>query len=371
MPVVSSLSSPLARRFACLATGLSGGGIPSLSEALRRLGYVQLDPLNVCGRMHDLILRNRVANYGEGDLLRFLHSPQRPGFEYFLPDTGVLVAHELAAWPFCLRRMRTRRTGSRYYGRLSADEERIAADILSEIRLRGSRMSDDFDHHGRAETAWGSHGRAAKTVLEKLFAHGRVLISERRAFRRVYDLPERVLPARVLAAKEPDEDETLRWSALLRLRQRRLVSLRRGEFERVEDLVLPVRLETSGPTLYLLREDEPLLERLRAEPQDAPGEPLLLAPLDPVIYDRKLTERLWNFAYTWEVYTPAAKRQRGYYALPVLSGLELVGHVEPRADRKAGRLELISRRLRRGHSAAAALKRFGAFLGLKGSKRKR
>lgn len=340
----------------------------SLPEVLNRLGYVQLDPLNICGRMHDLILRNRVAGYREGDLLRFLHSPERPGFEYFLPDTGVLVAHERSAWPFCLRRMKTRRAGSRYYGRLSAEEARIAESILAEMKERGPLMSDDLDHHGRAQTAWGSHGRAAKTVLEKLFAHGRVLITERRVFRRVYDLPERVLPPKVLASREPDEDATLRWSTLLRLRQRRLVALRRGELERVEDLVLPARVE-SGPTLYLLREDAGLLETVASAPQEHDAEPLLLAPLDPLIYDRKLTQRLWNFSYTWEVYTPAAKRTRGYYALPVLSGFELVGHVEPRAERERGRLALISRKLRRGHSTVAALKKLGAFLGLKGAKR--
>jgi uncharacterized protein len=364
-----SLSSAAARRFACLATGLGGARFASLSGVLEGLGYVQLDPLNICGRMHDLILRNRLEGYREGDLLRFVHSEERPGFEYFLPDTGVLVAYERSAWPFCLRRMKTRREGSRYYGRLSREEERIAADILSEMKTRGRLMSDDLDHHGRAQTAWGSHGRAAKTVLDKLFAHGHVLITERRGFRRVYDLPERVLPAKVLAAKERSEEDTRRWTALLRLRQRRLAILRRGEFDLVEDAVMPVRLET-GHLLYILREDAPLLEQAASGAEGHAFEPLLLAPLDPIIYDRKLTDRLWDFSYTWEVYTPAAKRLRGYYALPVLSGLELVGHVEPRANREAGRLELISRKLRRGHSTIAALKRLGVFLGLKGAKRK-
>lgn len=363
-----SLSSAAARRFVCVATGLGDASFASLDEAMERLGYVQLDPLNVCGRMHDLILRNRVAGYGEGDLLRFLHAPERPGFEYFLPDTGVLVAYRRSAWPFCLRRMRTRRTESRYYGRLTRGEERLAGEILAEIAARGPLMSDDFDHQGRAQTAWGSHGRAAKTVLEKLFVHGRVLISERRGFRRVYDLPERVLPAEVLAAKEPGEQETLRWAVLLRLRQRRLCSLGRADLARVEDAVLPVRLENDS-LLYALKEDAELLERSAEASSSVDGGALLLAPLDPVIYDRKLTRLLWDFSYTWEVYTPAAKRVRGYYALPVLSRLELVGHVEPRAERGLGRLELVSRRLRRGHSAVEALKKLGAFLGLKGARR--
>ena len=94
--------------------------------------------------------------------------------------------------------------------------------------------------------------------------------------------------------------------------------------------------------------------------------PRLLAPLDPLIYDRRVTQQLWRFDYTWEVYTPAHKRVRGYYALPVLAGTELVGHVDPKADRPARRLRIISRRVRRGHAVAAAVRELVIFLGLRG-----
>jgi hypothetical protein len=90
-----------------------------------------------------------------------------------------------------------------------------------------------------------------------------------------------------------------------------------------------------------------------------------LAPLDPLIYDRRVTARLWGFDYTWEVYTPPAKRVRGYYALPVLAGTEIVGHVDPKADRAAGRLRVVSRRLRRGHRVATAVTELAGFLGLR------
>ena len=86
----------------------------------------------------------------------------------------------------------------------------------------------------------------------------------------------------------------------------------------------------------------------------------------PVVYDRRVAERLWGFDYAWEVYTPPAKRQRGYYALPVLAGTELVGHVDPKADREAGRLRVLSRRVRRGCRVAPAVKALAAFLGLNG-----
>ena len=373
-----------ARRFLRRALGLETP-FPDVATALAHLGYVQIDPLNVCGRMHDLILRNRVAGYREGDLLRFLHggdnsepktqnpkpSPAatRAAFEHYLPGAGVLVAFPRAAWPYLLPHMRQRRIRARgYAGRLTPAEERLAQQILAEIAARGPLMPDEIVHDGRATTAWGTNGRATKIVLEKLFVHGRVLISARRNFRRVYDLPERVLPGAILADAEPTPpDDAERWLVLTRLRQRRLVALKKAELPLVEDHVQPLKVD-GCPLLYCLREDAGLLDELSTlNPQlsTSATEPRLLAPLDPLIYDRRLTQRLWDFDYTWEVYTPAHKRTRGYYALPVLAGDELVGHVDPKADRERRRLVVVSRRLRRGHKAAAAVRELAQFLGLR------
>ena len=93
--------------------------------------------------------------------------------------------------------------------------------------------------------------------------------------------------------------------------------------------------------------------------------PALLAPLDPLIYDRRVTAALWNFDYTWEVYTPEHKRQRGYYALPVLAGTELVGHVDSKADRAKKKLRVVSRSVRRGHRVAPAIDELARWLGLR------
>jgi hypothetical protein len=84
-----------------------------------------------------------------------------------------------------------------------------------------------------------------------------------------------------------------------------------------------------------------------------------------LIYDRRLTRQLWGYDYTWEVYTPPAKRLRGYYALPVLAGLELVGHIDPKADRERKKLVVVSRSVRRGHRATPAVRELAGFLGLK------
>ncbi len=341
----------------------------STGEALAHLGYVQIDPINVCGRMHDLILRNRVAGYREGDLLRLLHDrpPPRAAFEHYLPSAGVLAALPVEAWPHLQAHMRHRRTRpGGYGGRLSAAEAKLGDRILGEIARRGPLGSSDIDHSSRATTAWGSHARMVKVVLEKLLFHGRVLIARRAGFRRIYDLPERVLPPAVLAAPEPVAEETARWLILQRLRQRRLAPLSRREAAVVGDAVQAVAVD-GCPPLACLQDDVPLLAAATA-PEAAPPAPppvRLLAPLDPLIYHRRLTHCLWDFDYTWEAYTPAARRRRGYYALPVLAGFELVGHVHPQADRDGGRLRILSRGVRRGHAVAPAVRDLARFLGLR------
>jgi hypothetical protein len=228
-------------------------------------------------------------------------------------------------------------------------------------------MSDEIEHEGTSLTAWGTPGRLVKNVLEILFVQGRVLITRRRNFRRVYDLPERVLPPHVLNAPPADPHEVARWITLTRLRQRRLVTLKREDRKLVADAVQPVAVE-GCPPLYCLREDAPLLAAAEVENQGSDRENhdvRLLAPLDPLIYDRRVTSKLWNFDYTWEVYTPSPKRVRGYYALPVLVGTEIIGHVDPKADRLNRKLVVVSRRIRRGHKVAGAVRELAGWLGLR------
>ncbi|MEO7413541.1 MAG: crosslink repair DNA glycosylase YcaQ family protein [Opitutaceae bacterium] len=369
------ISARVARVFLRRVHGLDDR-FADVGSALRHHGYVQIDPINICGRMHDLILRNRVTGYAEGDLGRHLHgdglaavTTARRAFEHHLPDTHVLVAFPLEAWPHLLAAFRHRaKSAGAWSGRLTPRERELAPRILAEIAARGPISSDQIDDDRRGRRVWGTT-TLAKATLQKLFFHGRVLIARRNGIRRLYDLPERVLPADVLALPELPVTDTARWLAVLKLRQRRLALLKRQELALVADLVQPVTLETSdGIKLHCLRDDVAILEACRAGSANLRAAPLpealLLAPLDPLIYDRRVTRDVWNFDYTWEAYTPAHKRVRGHYALPVLSGTEIVGHVEPKADRVARKLVIASRRLRRGYSSAPALKALAGWLGL-------
>lgn len=375
MPAVLEITPLTARRFMRRALLLDHPA-PDVGAALAHHGYIQIDPINVCGRMHDLILRNRVAGYREGDLMRHVHGgdtpltvTQRRAFEHHLPSNGILVVFTPDAWPHLLAvmRARTKRAGA-WSGRLTPREKELAPRIFAALAEKGPIGPEVIDDDRRARRFWGS-ATLAKSTMQKLFFHGRLLIAQRASGRRLYDLPERVLPASVLAATEPAADATARWETILKLRQRRLAWLKKNELPLVEDLVHPVRI-AGGPLLHCLREDLPLFDSVTRpttlnSQRSTPDAPLLLAPLDPLIYDRRVTQQVWDFDYTWEVYTPPAKRVRGYYALPVLAGHDLVGHVDPKADRPLRKLRVVSRSLRRGHKAADAVRDLARFLGLR------
>lgn len=343
------------------ATGLEGA-FADVAAALQHLGFVQIDPINVCGRMQDHILRHRVRGYREQDLMRHLHHEGlREAFEHHLPDSSNLAALPLDAWPHLHSAMRAReRSDSTWSGKLTATERKLATRVLARIAEEGPLCSQDIESTRKAKNhAWDST-TLAKSTLQKLFFHGRVLIARRDGLRRYYDLPEKVLPAAVLNAPLPTSEETARWLALLKLRQRRLALLKAAELRVIADEVVSVALEGSKPRLHLQRSDLPLLDE-SSEAQDAPK---LIAPLDPIIYDRRLTESLWDFHYRWEVYVPLQKRVRGYYALPLLHRGEFIGHADVKADREARQLQVLSQQPVRSAAAKKAVASLATFLGM-------
>ena len=371
MSAIIEVSPAAARRFLRRAL-LIDQPAPDITTALAHHAYIQIDPINITGRMHDLILRNRVISYREGDLMRHLHGKaqpllarQRTAFEHHLPSTGILAAFPLEAWPHLLTANASRsRRVSAWSGQLTASERTLSKHILEEISSRGPLRSANFEDDRRAShQVWGTM-RLVKSAMQKLFFHGQLLIAGRTADNhRLYDLPERVLPKAILNAAAPPPNDTARWSIVTTLRQRRLVLLKKKDLPLVEDLVQAIKIE-GCPLLYCLRSDLPCFE-LSPTDRDQTTPLHLLAPLDPLIYDRRVTSALWKFDYTWEVYTPPAKRQRGYYALPILAGTELIGHVDPKADREAKKLRIISRRISRGHQIAPTIKTLADWLGLK------
>lgn len=361
-----TVSNLAARRFMRIATGLDKG-FSNIETALNHLGFVQIDPINVCGRIQDHILRNRVTGYQQGDLEQHLHRPadQRTAFEHHLPDSHNLAALPLDTWPHLQRTMQSRTlSDSTWSGKLTPAERKLSKEILTRMAAEGSLCSQDIKSGRKTKThAWDT-ASLAKSTLQKLFFHGQILISHREKNRRYYDLAEHVLPSSILNTAIPSEAETTRWLALLKLRQRRLAVLKAAELHSAEDLVTSVSVKnSSSPRLHALTSDSELLDRA-ASTNKAPSKPLLLAPLDPVIYDRRVTETLWNFDYRWEVYVPPQKRRRGYYALPLMHGHRFIGHADLKADRSTNTLQVISQQSTNTNHARIAIQSLATFLGL-------
>jgi hypothetical protein len=367
------LSAAGARRFLVNAFGLQRPqALPDVETALDRLEFVQMDSINVCGRIHDLILWSRVAGYRPEMLHALLYEPPRRAFEYYFPNLCVLPLRD---YPYFVRGMKARAQTADGWRGLLPDEVPIAERLLARMDAEGPlRTRAGGTDDGHTTSGWGTRTTVAARVLEKLWHHGRLSTARRENFERYFDRTERLLPeaAALHAAADADlpaEADERAYRVRKRLRARRLFRPRREEAAALEPgELIRVLIENGRRPWYALAEDVPRLRAAEASPVS--DEANLLAPLDPLVYDRERTRDVFGFDYTWEVYTPAAKRRWGYYVLPVLWGDRLAARVDPKIDRKGGILMLQSLALEPGVDAdalarplAARLAAFARFLG--------
>jgi uncharacterized protein YcaQ len=345
-----SISARDARRIALAAQGFGGRrtaapGRRHLLGIVARLGAVQIDSVNVLSRAHYLPFLSRLGLY-DRDLLDRLAWGKRPRtvFEYWAHEACLLPVelHTLFRW----RMARAAAGVGTWAGiaRFARERPDYIAAALAEIRDRGPLAASDLSAAGRSGGSWWGWSDG-KRAVEYLFWAGLLTTSGRRgSFERVYDLPERVLPSAVLNAPTPVEADARR--ELLRIAAGALGIATEGDLKRyfrlsgddiptlVNELVdagdlVPVRIEGWTAPAYRAR-DAAVRRMVRAA--------TLLSPFDPLVWERDRAERLFGFRYRIEIYTPAHKRQHGYYVLPVLSGDRFVARVDLKADRAMRRL---------------------------------
>lgn len=343
------LSASDARRIALAAQGF-GPARPKvinhghLRRTIERLGLHQIDSVNVLARAHYLPAFSRLGSYDRSLLDRAAWGPngERRLFEYWAHEASLLPLsiHPLLRW----RMARADRGEAGYQGlRVFAGERRAEAmRVLDRIRAEGPLAASDFE---RSRSGWWEWSDS-KRMLEWLFWAGHITTATRRpSFERVYDLPERVIPSEILSLPTPEEAEALRRLVDISARalgvatvgelrdyfRLRPVDAKRAVAELVEaGTLVPVRVP-GWPPAYVHRE----ARRPRRIVARA-----LLAPFDPLVWERARTERLFGFRYRIEIYTPVVKRQHGYYVLPFLLDERLVGRVDLKADRKASTLRV-------------------------------
>ncbi len=343
----------MARRIAIAAQGLAEPRPVAPFErrhvrsVLAKIAMLQIDSVSVLARAHYLPLFSRLGPYPRALLDDAAWGPRpRALFEYWAHEASLLPVR---LQPLLRWRMERAANFEGCYGELATfarDRSDFVESVRREIAARGPLVSSDLEGPRGVGGWWGWSD--AKRALEFLFWSGHVTAATRRGFERVYDLPERVLPAAVLATPTPAPADAHR--ELLRLAASALgvatASDLRDYFRldiadakpRLAELVeagelREVTVEGWGKPAYLY----PAARRPRRVEARA-----LLAPFDPLIWERPRAERLFGFRYRLEIYTPAAKRLHGYYVLPFLLGDRLVARVDLKSDRAGNALLVLA-----------------------------
>jgi uncharacterized protein len=341
------LSLAEARRLALAAQMSPGAERPrspirasALLKAVDRLALLQIDSVNVLSRAHYLPLFSRLGPYDRSILDDLTYSARkRRLFEYWAHEASFLP---MRFFPLLRWRMDDAKRGIGIYGSLrefSRDQPDYISAVYHQIRSRGPLSARDLDDAGRRMPGWWGWS-PGKIALEYLFWTGAVTAATRRNFERLYDLTERVIPAEIFNAPPPGRAEAIRqlvqnsaralgvatFSDLRDYFRLPLDDAKRAVAELVEDKKLqPVSVETWRQPAYVGAEV--------TLPRKTPIGASLLSPFDPLVWERHRTERLFNFSYRLEIYTPASKRRYGYYVLPFLEGDRLTARVCLKADR--------------------------------------
>lgn len=325
-----SLSADEARRIALRAQGFLGtpdrrAGVPGL---LRQLGAVQLDTISVLARSHELVPYARLGAVGRPAVEAAYWANgngSAVAFEYWAHAACVLPVEE---WPyFAFRRRAFRRRGWRWH----RVPERACADVVARLRAEGPLTATELGGAKNGGPWWDWSD--TKIAVEWLLDIGEAVCVERRGWKRVYDLPERALPASVLRA-EPSDQECLR--RLVELAGRALGVGTRADLadyyrlkgEQVDAVIdetclIPVTVEGWRGPAWAHPDALASLDR-RGRHRTT-----LLSPFDSLIWERRRTERLFGFTHRLEAYVPKEQRRHGYFAMPLLAGGRLLGRVDP------------------------------------------
>lgn len=358
-----SISSLTARRFILGRQALWPGrrflGRAGVSQALQACEALQLDPLNVVARSHDIALWGRVLDYRPEYLYQAAYE-EREFFDY----GGGLFMYPMAELPYWRPAMSRIWEHPRWAG-LESDHPGVLNQVMEALRERGPLGNRDFDGNRRVTSYRGRKDTAL--ALFALWLAGEIMIHHRRGFDRYYDLRERIAPPGLGWAATDQQAEAYfahksiaflglvrekRWAAnLAGYLDRRLesnVAAQNLSMLYEQKVITPVNLEGSKERWIALSSDLPLLAELESGKipsawapagPDTLEEVTFLAPLE-IVSARGRAKQLFDFEYVWEVYKPVEQRRWGYYTLPVLFGDDLVARIDPRLDRKTGTLEL-------------------------------
>jgi len=354
-------------------------GKAGLQDFIQHVGAIQFDPLNVVGRNPDLVLQSRIEGYRPEMLEELLYTDRQ-----LLDGWDKMAAiYSVSDWPYFNRHrdyvfqryihsdesplrvaMQVKAAVSerdvpetlleQQNNALGLTWEQVQKSVLDAIRERGPLSSNDLKDNTTIDWSWGKPTRLSKAVMETLYDTGELIIHHRSGTRRYFDLAERHIPVKIYELPDPNssDEQYQDWHVLRRIGGIGLAHPRSSEYwlgildvksaQRqaaltrlvVRGQLLAVSVEgLEDQTFFMRTIDLPVLESIQAGVPIKP-KAAIIAPLDNLVWDRQLTRWIFDFDYIWEVYKPKAKRQYGYYVLPVIYGDRFVARFDPSFDKQ-------------------------------------
>ncbi len=325
----------------------------TLQALIERLGFVQVDTINVLERAHDLTLFSRLDDYRPEHLKKLLES-KRSLFEGFTHDASAVPTAYFHHWKprFARDRVRFQAHAWWQYHFRGTDGAQVVEGVKARIEREGPLKSSDFEHPEKRGPWWG--WKPQKAALDFLWRSGELMVPRREGFQKVYDLTERVLPDHH-ALPCPDADEHLEWACstaserLWVFTPKELAdfwnSIEATEAKQwctaaaKEGRIVAVEITGADGEVrpaFALANWEGRLAKL----PETPERTRLLCPFDPILRDRTRALRRFGFDYRFEAFVPEPKRQYGYFVLPILEGDRLVGRLDPKLHRDQALLEI-------------------------------
>jgi uncharacterized protein YcaQ len=364
-------------------------GRAEVATLVHDMGFIQIDSINVVERAHHLTLANRLDAY-RPSMLAALLEETRELFEHWTHDASAIPTVWFPHWRHQFERRRRRiRANAWWRQRIGPRPNKLIEAVKQRIADHGPLLSRDFEtateREQRAEKGWWGW-KPQKAALEYLWHVGELVVCRRINFQKVYDLTERVLPARWIEPRS-DPREHVEWACRSALW--RLGAATPGELAAFWRAITPAQAarwcaaaaragEIVPVEIKSMRDARPRRSFAPADWRDMiealpepPARIRLLSPFDPILRDRARTTRLFDFEYSFEAFVPAAKRQFGYYVLPILERDRLIGRLDPKLHRERGELEIkglwwepkIKPTRARRSALDAAVERLASFVG--------
>ena len=347
---MNTISKETARSFLVNYQNLNGNGnlkgSAGVTEYMNKVRCIQYDPLDVVGRNADLVLQSRVTNYRSEVLFDLLYK-ERSLYDAADKMIGIIPTDDYPA----MARIR-QKTVDQLKDILAWRKSLAALDLLDEIteyiRNNGPLPANKINIGQNVDSGKWGHKKLSSAALDYLYHSGVLGISSKQKTHKVYDLSERLFSTDILNMADPfaDDYDFARWYLKRRIGAVGMVWNKNGgtwlgfyvsdsklRTKLLGELVdegelLEYQIEGSKEIFYIRKEDEPLIGKPARK-----NVAQFIAPLDNLIWDRAFIKELFNFEYTWEVYTPAVKRKFGYYVLPVLYKNQFVARFEPEPNR--------------------------------------